>query len=157
MTWVSAASLLFALSIGTAGAIGCSSSSSGGTTTVTDSAVVIDTGTDTGGTTPDTTPADTGPAVCWLIKSSQANVQKCYDCSDVKCKTDREAAFGASYLSGTFGGSCKDFAACACACPEGDDICLGRCKVSATADCQNALNKINTCENAQCPAECAPP
>lgn len=154
MTRLTVALLSFSVSIVS---FGCSSSSTAPSTPtdsgadVSSDAVIKDTNP-----TPDTTPADTAPAACWLAVSGDPTVQKCYDCSQTKCKADRETAFGSGYLSGTFGGTCKDFAACACKCSEGDNTCISECKITAGTPCEDALKKVSDCENAQCPTQCAP-
>ena len=98
---------------------GCSSSDSGGPApTDGGSDAKADAGADTKVTFD--SPGDTGPAVCWLVVASDPTEKKCDDCSNVKCNAERQECFGPSYLTGTFGGTCKDYITCQCGCTELD-------------------------------------
>jgi hypothetical protein len=153
------ASLCF-VSVLSTSATGCSSSDSGGPAPAdggTDTAKSDVGGTDTK-VAEDTAPADTAPAICWFVKATKPEELKCDDCSEVKCKAEREECFGPSYLDGkTFGGSCKDYITCQCGCRESDATCQEACKISSTKACQDCETKVDTCEKAKCGAECDPP
>ena len=134
---------------------GCSSSDTGspGPTDGGSDTAKEDVGTDTNVPFFDAG-ADSG--LCWLITSSKPAQAKCDACSQTKCKTQREACYGSSYLTGTWGGSCGDYAKCECGCSELDDICQENCQVEASAACSTCLKTIDDCETANCKAECTP-
>lgn len=79
----------------------------------------------------------------------------CGSCQTKSCKSELAAAFGAGYESGNFsGGACEALLECASECGCADSACLSGCGVPS-AECQDALAKLATCQGANCSTDCS--
>jgi hypothetical protein len=66
----------------------------------------------------------------------QAAIDAYSSCVITTCDAPYKQCFGNDYLTGTFGGSCKDLMACASACTDCDQVCLKACSDQHfTGDC----------------------
>jgi len=105
--------------------------------------------------------ADSGGYIC--KNQSCAAEDTYYSCLASKCDAQAKTCFGASYASGTFGGSCKTLIDCtmACPCDTTGPACLANCYaavITTDAVCTACVGSITTCQstsNCGTPATCA--
>ena len=114
--------------------------------------------TDDGGsqdTSPSPPPADTGPSLCWIGRSSEAWLDDCMACSQAACADGWTATWGTDWSKNTWAGACQKDAACLCGCDESDLVCRQNCDITFEDDgCRTAKQALYDCETAKCSSQC---
>jgi len=100
--------------------------------------------------------SETDAGQCWVSHSTDTSSFECDACSQVQCKSQWDAAWGAGWPSDDYGaGPCAADAKCLCNCNEEDLVCREGCDITYEGDaCRAAKQAIYDCETAHCAVMC---
>ena len=76
----------------------------------------------------------------------------CTNCLRAMCASDFSTCYGPNWYMNDFSGTCKDYTACACKCP--DDNCKLTCLQNAGMACQQCAAQSGNCLQKYCSSQC---